>query len=254
VTLIPSRCVCGEARVDVIGAKDARPVGRCRRCSLIRTCGVPDDYMSLYVEGDRYHSGRAGHLPYRDRYEHDQAIAALRWPRLLSHLRLLDVGCANGAFVRQTALQGVSVEGLEPNPGMAKWAAERCGRPVHQSWTTVRGRFDIVTYHDVIEHVQDPLSELRRVRRYLRPEGLLVVDTPDADDPRFGELTLGWHHMKPQEHLWFFTERHLRWLAGRAGFTVDDIDRPIQGKIVMYARARRAPHAPARRSRTASAR
>lgn len=240
MTLIPSRCLCGAVRVRVIGAKDARPVGRCLRCALVRTCRVPDDYMTLYTEGDRYHSGRAGHLPYRDRFEHDQTVAAMRWPRLLSHLRLLDVGCANGAFVRHSTIQGVSVEGLEPNPGMAKWAEERCGREVHRSWATVQGRFDIITYHDVIEHMRDPLSELRRVRRYLRDEGLLVIDTPDADDPRFEELALEWHHMKPQEHLWFFTERHLRWLARRAGFAIDDVERPIQGKIVMYARMRRS--------------
>jgi 2-polyprenyl-3-methyl-5-hydroxy-6-metoxy-1,4-benzoquinol methylase len=102
------------------------------------------------------------------------------------------------------------------------------------SWL-VRGRFDIITYYDVIEHVRGPLSELRRVRRYLRDGGLIVIDTPDADEPRFEELSLEWHHMKPQEHLWFFTERHLRRLARRAGFAIDDVERPIQGKIVLYA-------------------
>jgi 2-polyprenyl-3-methyl-5-hydroxy-6-metoxy-1,4-benzoquinol methylase len=238
--LVPSRCLCGAVAVQVIGSKDARPVGRCVRCALVRTCSVPDDYMTLYTTGDRYHSGRAGHVPYRDRFAHDQCIAALRWPRLLSHLRLLDVGCANGAFVRHAADQGVAAEGLEPNAGMAAWAQERCGRPIHRSWDTVRGKFDVITYHDVIEHVPDPWHELRRLRRFLRASGLLVIDTPDVDDSRFDRLGLAWHHMKPQEHLWFFSERHLRGLVERAGFEVDQVDRPIEGKIVLYARLRRA--------------
>jgi hypothetical protein len=42
--------------------------------------------------------------------------------------------------------------------------------------------------------------------------------------------------MKPQEHLWFFTERHLRDVVERAGFGIDQVDRPIEGKIVIYAR------------------
>jgi 2-polyprenyl-3-methyl-5-hydroxy-6-metoxy-1,4-benzoquinol methylase len=100
----------------------------------------------------------------------------------------------------------------------------------------VTGQFDIITYHDVIEHLVDPLDELTRIRRFLRTSGTLVIDTPDADDPRFADLCLSWHHMKPLEHLWFFTERHLRWLTERAGFHVDLVDRPIAGKIVLYAR------------------
>ena len=244
MTLLPSRCLCGTVAVDVLGSKDARPVGRCVRCGLIRTCSVPDDYMTLYRSGDRYHSERPGHVPYRERFDHDRAIAALRWPRLLSHVRLLDVGCANGAFVRHAADQGLAAEGLEPNPGMAAWAHERCARPIHRSWDTVRGKFDIITYHDVIEHVPDPPRELRRLRRFLRSGGLLVIDTPDADDVRFRRLGLEWHHMKPQEHLWFFSEAHLRQLVEHAGFAVAHVDRPIEGKIVLYARLSRVPPLP----------
>jgi 2-polyprenyl-3-methyl-5-hydroxy-6-metoxy-1,4-benzoquinol methylase len=220
----------------MIGVKDERPVGRCLTCALVRTCGVPPDYEALYKEGDRYHGERPGHICYRDRFDHDGEVADLRWPRLMAHMRLLDVGCANGAFVRYAAAQGMEAEGLEPNPRMAAWASERCGRPVHGSWATVKGPFDIVTYHDVVEHILDPFEELRCVRALIRVGGMLVVDTPDADDPRFARLGLAWHHMKPVEHVWFFTERHLRWLVTRAGYVVDQVDRPIPGKIVLYGR------------------
>jgi len=234
--LIPSRCLCGAVAVSPVGAKDGRPVGRCARCGLLRTCSVPEDYLTLYTSGDVYHAGRPGHVPYRDRFDHDRTIAALRWPKLLSEMRLLDVGCANGAFVRHAAEQGVSAEGVEINPGMAAWARDHCDRPIHRSWDTVRGPFDVITYHDVIEHVVNPVAELTRAREFLRPGGLIVIDTPDADDPRFERLGLSWHHMKPQEHLWFFSERHLRGVIERAGFRIDQVDRPIEGKIVMYAR------------------
>lgn len=237
MTLVPTRCLCGASEVEPLGCKDERPVGRCLCCGLVRTCAMPWDYDALYTDGERYHAGRPGHTPYRERYEHDSAVARLRWPALMTRLRLLDVGCANGAFVSYASGQGLSAEGLEPNAAMACWAARQCRRPVHTSWATVRGPFDIITYHDVIEHVPDPCAEFHRARRYLRAGGMLVIDTPDADDPRFDALGLGWHHMKPQEHLWFFTERHLRALAGGAGFDVEAVDRPIPGKIVLYAHA-----------------
>jgi SAM-dependent methyltransferase len=110
---------------------------------------------------------------------------------------------------------------------------------IHQNWLDVRGRFDIITYHDVIEHVQDPTAELLRLHRYLRPEGLLVLDTPDADDREFAERGLDWHHLKPIEHLWYFTERSLGTLLSKTGYLIEQIDRPIPGKIVAYSRRQR---------------
>jgi 2-polyprenyl-3-methyl-5-hydroxy-6-metoxy-1,4-benzoquinol methylase len=237
VGLRPTRCLCGACDVRALGCKDGRPVGACRACGLVRTCGVPARYSRLYTVGERYHSGRDGHVSYRDRFAHDSTVADLRWPKLMGHLRLLDVGCANGAFVDHAARQGMAAEGLEPNPAMAAWARQQCGRTIHLSWSTVHGRFDVITYHDVIEHVRDPARELRRARRHLRRGGLLVLDTPDADDPGFSRLGLSWHHMKPREHLWFFAEEHLLRLVGAAGFHVESVDRPIPGKLVLYARS-----------------
>jgi 2-polyprenyl-3-methyl-5-hydroxy-6-metoxy-1,4-benzoquinol methylase len=243
MSLRATRCLCGATHAEPIGVRDERPVGRCTACGLVRTLAVPDDYLALYTDGDRYHAGRQGHTPYRDRFEHDVEVAALRWPRLLQRLRLLDVGCANGAFVHHAARQGMAAEGLDINAPIARWAAERAGCRIHATWDTVRGPFDIITYHDVLEHVQDPLAELVRARGFLRPGGLLVLDTPDADDPRFAALGLAWHHLKPREHLWFFAEPQLRALVHRAGYHVEAADRPIQGKIVLYARVPApAPH------------
>ena len=235
MTLQPTRCLCGAETVQPIGVKDERPVGRCVTCALVRTCGVPPDYEALYKEGDRYHGERPGHVHYRDRSEHDDEIADQRWPRLMAHMRLLDVGCANGAFVRYAAAHGMEAEGLEPNPRMAAWAGQRCGRPVHGSWATVKGPFDIDLSRRDRAHSR---SGRRTAPRPIVPprRGMLVVDTPDADDPRFARLGLAWHHMKPVEHMWFFTERHLRWLVARAGYVVLQIDRPIPRKIVLYGR------------------
>lgn len=235
-------CFCGSNPKDItlIGRRDERQVGKCTHCGLVRTMEVLEDYSALYTDGDTYHHQREGHIAYTARAEHDYGIAALRWKKLSGLWvgpRFLDVGCANGAFVKYAAEQGMESEGLEPNPHMAKWAAEYSARPIHTTWDSVKGRFDVVTYHDVIEHVEYPVEMLLEIRaNVLRPDGLLVLDTPDADDPRFAALGVEWHHMKPLEHLYFYTEQSLNRLLERTGFTVIKVDRPIQGKIVVYAR------------------
>lgn len=234
-------CLCAgpDDETTMVGEKDGRWVGKCKYCGLVRTLAIPDDYEKLYTEGTAYHEERFGHIKYKERADHDFGIAKMRWKRHLGQVRLLDVGCANGGFLKYVSKQGVIAEGLELNPMMAEFAEAHTGCRVHTEWSTVQGFFDMITYHDVIEHVEDPIHELLNVWCYLTREGLLVLDTPDAEDPRFKALGMSWHHMKPQEHLYFYTEKTLKSILKRTGFDVEAVERPIQGKIVVYARRNR---------------
>lgn len=231
-------CICGgpKGNVEPVGEKDGREVVKCLECGTIRTLYIPDDYGALYTEGNTYHQGREGHIAYTNRFQHDYAVAEQRILRHLGAFRLLDVGCANGGWVKATNDLGIDSEGLELNPDMADWAKFATGRPIHTSWSTITGGFDMITYHDVIEHVEDPIKEVTHVKKYLKPGGTLVLDTPDVEDPRFKTDGMNWRHMKPQEHLFFFSEKDLRTILFSTGFENLVFERPILGKLVVYAR------------------
>ena len=212
----------------------------CDTCGLIRRLNVNSfNVHALYTEGTKYHDEvqrTVGHEPYADRFEHDLSIASLRWPKLMAQYRLLDVGCANGAFLDYAKSQGMDAEGIEPNDTMAGLAHARTGCVVHRDWGSVMGQFDVITYHDVIEHVVDPQYEFELASSYLAPGGLLILDTPDADSDQFAELGMAWHHMRPLQHLWLFREEDLEALCEQNGLTHVHTDRPIPGKLVLYAR------------------
>lgn len=242
--LKPTVCgLCGERETHYLGTTDERTIGRCVRCGLRRTLEIAENYGALYTTALDYHTQRGMATRstlganYLDRTAHDYGIAKLRIPRLLRHFTLLDVGCANGGFIQYARELGIDAQGLELNPAMAALTREATGAIIHTSWDTIPWTsYDFITYHDVIEHVPDLAEELARVRRRLRPGGMLVLDTPDADDPRFEELGMAWHHMKPKEHLWFFDTITLSDLVRRSGFIVRGVETPIQGKLVIYAK------------------
>jgi 2-polyprenyl-3-methyl-5-hydroxy-6-metoxy-1,4-benzoquinol methylase len=232
--------LCGSPLFKALGKKDDRTVVQCEGCGLIRTLERSDDYIELYTEGDTYHVERGGQIPYRERFEHDIAVGLSRLDTFkeVSRPRWLDVGAANGGFLVAARSQGFAIEGLELNPGMAAWAEEASYVTVHTSWKSIEGLFDVISLHDVIEHIEDPDAELRRLRTHLTATGFLILDTPDAGHSKFVAAPMDSHHTKPVEHLWFFREQDLRTLLFRTGFTVQAVDHPIPGKLVIYARPR----------------
>lgn len=234
------KCICGASETVPFGEKNGGKVATCVNCGLVRRVEYdPAAIEQLYTEGTYYHDQlqkEVGHEPYSDRYWHDYSVAAMRFPQLLREYRLLDVGCANGAFIAYARAQGMRASGLELNERMAQEAHERSGCPVHTSWTTVRGEFDVITYLDVIEHVPDPQAEIDRAASFLAPGGILVLDTPDADHEDFKRLGLAWHHMRPEQHIHYFREQDLRRLVNLAGLDVTCVSRPIPGKVVAYCR------------------
>lgn len=224
---------------ETVSEKDGHRVVRCHFCGILRTTERAEDYLALYTEGLRYHveeMDKIGRDHYDARFDHDLNIAwEKRIPKLHGQYRSLDVGCANGGFVHGMHVEGYEAEGVELNPTMAQRAREATGRPIHESWATVSGQFDVVSYHDVFEHIVDPRAELETVREHLRPWGLLILDCPDAAEV-FGPDARAPHHEKPAQHLFYYTGDTLRSLLVSHGFVVTDIDRPLVGKIVLYAR------------------
>jgi SAM-dependent methyltransferase len=92
-------------------------------------------------------------------------------------LTLLDYGCATGfdlAFLDQFG----AVEGADLSDDLATDAG---GHPVHvvpRDLPRLRGRFDIVTCLDVLEHLDDDVDGLRALGSLLRPSGQIVVTVP----------------------------------------------------------------------------
>ena len=82
----------------------------------------------------------------------------------------------------------------------------------------LEGQFDLIICHDVIEHIQDKEEFMRRVRLYLRPQGLAFFAFPAWQMP-FGGHQQNCRN-KMLSHLPYF---HLlpkgmyRWILNRGG-------------------------------------
>ena len=138
--------------------------------------------------------------------------------------RWLDFGCGNGGLVRYVREhRGCNAVGFDE--GAIIEAAAGSGIPIVKGseLDRIEGQFDVVTAIEVLEHVADPVAELRRIRALLRPGGLLFLTTANAEP--FAEKLDKWPYVIPEIHISFFEPRTLTLALGQAGFRPERISR-----------------------------
>ena len=140
--------------------------------------------------------------------------------------KVLEVGCAHGAFVAMLRAVGFDATGLELSPAIVDFAKRTFGVPMLlgpiEQQQIEPGTLDLIVMMDVLEHLPDPLGTLRRCAELLRANGLLVVQTPSLPAGcSYDQLTADEHPFRamllPGEHLYLFSEQSAAELFRRAG-------------------------------------
>lgn len=148
-----------------------------------------------------------------------------RWIRSLERTgtrpRLLDVGCANGAFMLQMRGMGWEVEGIDFDR-RALEHARRAGLNARAGTIAdvdpATACFDAITLGHVIEHLHDPRVALVHLRRLLRPGGMLWMATPNIESLGHRRYGRNWFGLDPPRHLVLFSHQALVWLLADVGF------------------------------------
>lgn len=136
--------------------------------------------------------------------------------------RLLDVGCATGFLLDEARKAGWEVSGVE----LSAWAVgyaktklriETIFHGILKNAGYPDNYFDAVIMKDSIEHLTDPVSVLIEIRRVLKPDGIICVNTPNIDSLTGRTLKARWWGVK-QSHLYYFTRKTLHAMLKSAGF------------------------------------
>lgn len=152
--------------------------------------------------------------------------------------RLLDVGASNGGMVRAARESGFEAVGVEPSSDICALAREANGATMIcgdiRTLKLKAASYDIVTLHDVLEHVFDPVGTLRACRHVLAPGGLLVVEMPSGDSVQALAEGVDWAVYSPLEHVNIFSEANAARIVREAGFViVDQYDPHEENQIII---------------------
>ncbi|WP_299435876.1 class I SAM-dependent methyltransferase [uncultured Aquimarina sp.] len=148
--------------------------------------------------------------------------------RLISDLNkgtgnLLDIGAGTGDFLVEANKKNWEVYGVEPNSS-AKILAEKKGI-ILQSNTDglVSNSFDVITMWHVLEHVPDLSSQIKELKRLLKPGGYLVVAVPNFKSYDASYYKSFWAAYDVPRHLWHFSKNSIQTLFEKEGIRLDKI-------------------------------
>jgi SAM-dependent methyltransferase len=134
--------------------------------------------------------------------------------------RLLDVGCSFGDFLHRAKFF-YDVEGVEINPLTAAVAEQHF--TVHTQALSALGfgkRYDIVTLHQVLYGIPDPVGLFKDIHQVLNDDGILYINTPNADSYAVRLYGGRVNHLWGYTTLNLFNESSLRRSAELSGFGV----------------------------------
>ena len=153
-------------------------------------------------------------------YHRDNAISPItvkRYNELLDTFetsrknnKILDIGCGDGHFLHVAKQRGWEVYGTE----FTDEAIEVCkSKNINMSKGVLNPenyapfKFDVITSFEVIEHINNPQSEVKNIVSLLRPEGIFYFTTPNFNSVNRAILKEKWSIIVYPEHLSYYTAK-----------------------------------------------
>jgi SAM-dependent methyltransferase len=225
--------ICG-ADARFVGSKQGRyrrqpfNLYQCQSCGFAFIGNPWVDYQEIYSQAYYRGQGADPLVDYVFELEHPEAtVRQYEWQGIVQAVRSLvpvgpktrwlDFGCGNGGLVRHCRSNaGCSIWGYEH--GWIRDVAAKSGIPFlnDEELESAKNSFDIVTAIEVLEHLQDPLEQLKQIRSLLRPGGLFFFTTGNLAPQR--EKPLSWSYLVPEIHISFYEPKTLEKALQETGF------------------------------------
>jgi 2-polyprenyl-3-methyl-5-hydroxy-6-metoxy-1,4-benzoquinol methylase len=208
---------------------------RCRDCGLIymNPRPLPEELFQYYSA--EYYSGDANYS-YADERKNEKANTIIYNKRLSivesflngggNGWKILDIGCSFGGLLVAARDREWETYGVEVSKHSADHAINENGLDIQvstlESADLPKNFYDAVNMVEVIEHLTDPLGSMMKIRESLKPGGILLVQTANADSLKARLSRSRWEYFLPG-HLYCFSRKTLSALLNKAGFKIERI-------------------------------
>lgn len=187
-----------------------------------------EEYIKIYQNDKYYHEvlqSFVGSQEYTKRFNHDYEIAKVRIDTYNQYFDFnslnsnLDIGCANGAFVKYCSeILNIS-DGLDANQFILDFSQNKLNKS--QLWhfsiekddtNIINKKYQCFTLHDVFEHLYYPNKALNNIFKMAENNFFLIIDIPDLRQGLESDIQ-SWKHFKGLQHPFSYTANSLDFIV-----------------------------------------
>jgi len=238
--------LCSNKNFDSLFEVDGFEIGECSNCGLVKTFG---EYK---VDYSRYHRDQDYEL-------HEELFRNIFKKRLdivkkyVDKGKVLEIGTAVGTMLDLFKEDGWETWGVEPSgsAGVASKKGHKILKTTFEKAKLDKNYFDAVVINHTLEHVENPVGVLKKVKTLLKKGGIVYIDVPNFASLASRTMSKNWGFLLPEEHVHHFTPKTLKGVMREAGlkkvwedtwsgvYDVDNVYRHFftqltSGKLYMY--------------------
>ena len=228
--------VCRSKKNEDVLEKNGYNFVRCKKCGLV--------YANPQVQEDLLHkcysSSRANDIwmdillsapEQKWRKEYFKSSLNILKRSIPKTQKIMDIGCGVGHFLEIARKNGCDVSGIELNKKAREHCVKRglkvCGTPIED--LKEHSLFDSACLFGVLEHLNDPVSMLKKVRKIIRKYGGILIVVPNV----YSFLNLFLREKAAtfdgRNHLLYFSMQTLVTFVEKCGFKVVHKDTVLHG-------------------------
>jgi len=221
-----NKCIiCNKTANDILYAG----ILQCHNCGYVfADIHITNDDLNAYYNNN-YFSGKE-----YSNYEASRNIIQKNFKNRLkvlnrfispsNHGNLLDIGCAYGFFLDCARSFFSSIKGIDITEEGTKFARERLNLDIITGdfikHDFIDQKFDVVCMWDTIEHLKNPQLFLDKISTLVDSGGWLALTTGDIESLNARIRKDKWRHLKPPEHLHYFSKGTISKFLNNYGFDI----------------------------------
>jgi len=265
VTITPTTrsCWCGNTDLSSFNTE----YGLCKVCeTLVSQNGLSVEQLQVNNDDNDFYGKQywldhqkqdLGFPDIHVRARVDLTERNLHWLKALLKYRLppakvLELGCSHGSFVALLHQAGYDASGVEMSTWVVEFGQKTFGVPIAvgpvEALEITPGSLDVIVLMDVLEHLPDPTASMAHCLQLLKPDGLLLIQTPQfKEGMNYAALveTKGafLEQLKADEHLYLFSDHSVIRLFQQLGAKYIQFEPAIFGHYDMFFAVSRVPFA-----------
>jgi SAM-dependent methyltransferase len=187
---------------------------------LIYVDPLPIEDLSQFYKEDYRKAYKNVAIPKKKHIIRAGGVALKRWEQLKDFLprgiKAVDFGAGGGEWAYLLKSRGVEIFGIEPNQGYGGFAREHYGLNLflgmYQEANLEKGAYEVATLFHVLEHLKDPVDDIRNLSAFLKDGGYFAIEVPDIL-----HAAMRFDHKWHDGHLFGFDIKTLAGVVNSAG-------------------------------------